>query len=86
MKMYHFIAILSQGTECTDDLAEAMFEAGNADGTLWSHGQVAGIRFSREAESLEAAIRSAFSDVKRAGATVVEVKLEAEDLAALVAN
>ena len=83
MKTYEFVATLAKGTEHTDDLAEALFEAGCDDGSVWSHGDVVQIGFSREAESLEAAIRSAIADVQRAGSTVTELTMEAEALATL---
>lgn len=83
MKMYRFVATLGPGAEHTDDLADALFEAGCDDGTLWSTGGVVQIGFSREAESLEAAIRSSIADVAKTGLTVTEVKLEADALAAL---
>jgi len=41
------------------------------------------IGFSREAESLEAAIRSAIADVGKTRCTVSEITLEADALAAL---
>lgn len=41
------------------------------------------IGFSRQAESLEAAIRSAVGDVHKAGSTVTQVTLEEPALAVL---
>jgi hypothetical protein len=58
MKTYGFIATLAEGTEHTDELVEALFEAGCDDGSVWSSGGYVQIGFSRESESLEAAIRS----------------------------
>jgi len=83
MKTYKFIVTLGQGTEHTDDLADSLFEAGCDDGTLWSTGDVVQIGFSREAESLEAAIRSAIADVQKAGCTVARLEMEPDALAAL---
>ena len=83
MKTYRFIVTLTAGTEHTDDLADALFEAGCDDGTLWSAGDVVQIGFSREAESLEAAIRSAIADVQKAGCTVARLEMEPDALAAL---
>ena len=83
MKTYEFVATLSQGTEYSDDLVEALYEAGCDDGSVWSSEGVVEIGFSREAESLEAAIRSAVGDVQKAGATVIRVTLEERALAAI---
>lgn len=84
MKTYEFVVTLSKGTPHSDDLAESLYEAGCDDGSVWSHGDTVQIGFSRQAESLEAAIRSALSDVQNAGVTVAEVTMEAEALSALV--
>jgi len=83
MKTYEFVATLSQGTEHSDDLVEALYEAGCDDGSVWSSEGVVEIGFNREAESLEAAIRSAIGDVQKAGATVIRVTLEERALAAI---
>jgi hypothetical protein len=83
MRVYRFIATLAKDTAHTDDLADALFEAGCDDGTLWSTGSIVQIGFSREAESLEAAIRSAIADVQKAGSSVAEVTIEGDSLATL---
>lgn len=83
MALYEFTAVLSKGTELTEDLAEALFEAGCDDGSPGSCEGVVSIDFHREAESLEAAIRSAIADVQKAGCAVAQVTLEADSLAAL---
>jgi hypothetical protein len=83
MKTYEFVATLPQGTEHSEDLVEALYEAGCDDGSVWSSEGVVEIGFSREAESLEAAIRSAVGDVQKAGSTVIRVTLEERALAAL---
>jgi hypothetical protein len=59
MKTYEFIVTLAEGTEHTDELAEALYEAGCDDGSVWSSGGRVQIGFTRRAESLEPAIRSA---------------------------
>jgi len=83
MKSYEFIVTLADGTEHTDELAEALFEAGCDDGSVWSSAGRVQIGFSRRSESLEAAIRSAIGDVQKAGSTVVQVTMEKDSLAAL---
>jgi hypothetical protein len=63
-------------------VVDAPFEAGCGDGTPFSSEGTAAIGFSRRAESLEAAIRSAIADVQKTGCAVDSVKIEAETLAA----
>jgi len=82
--MYEFVVTLAKGTQHSDDLAEALFEAGCDDGSVWSRGEIVQIGFSREAESLEAAIRSAIGDVQKAGVGVAEVTMEGAALSAFV--
>lgn len=76
MKFYEFIVILHGLDTIDDDLADKLFEAGCDDGSPFSTCGIAGIGFSREAESLEAAIRSAVADVQKAGCTVERVQIE----------
>ncbi len=78
MKVYDFAVILAGLSVIDDDLADAIFEAGCNDGTPISSNGVAWIGFSREAESLETAIRSAIADVQKAGCTVARVEIEAD--------
>ena len=58
----------------TDELAEALYEAGCDDGTPFSSQGVAAVGFSRQSASLEEAIRSAIADLQRAGLTVSRVE------------
>jgi hypothetical protein len=81
MAAYRFTVILAGLNEISDDLAEALFEAGCDDGSPWSSQGVAAIGFDREAASFEQAVRSAIADVQKAGCHVAWVKIEPEDLA-----
>ena len=81
MQTFHFELVLSPQTELTDDLVEALYEAGCDDGTMGTCNQAASILFARQADSLESAIRSAIADVQKAGCTAAEVRLEAEAFA-----
>lgn len=83
MKTYEFIVTLAAGTEHTDELVEALFEAGCDDGSVWSSGGRVQIGFSRESESLEAAIRSAVGDIQKAGSRAHQIIMEEGSLAAL---
>jgi hypothetical protein len=82
MAKYDFTVVLKGGPELSDELADKLFAAGCDDG---SPGMCAGqtvIDFHRDADSLEAAIRSAVASVASAGCTVERVQLDASDLAA----
>jgi hypothetical protein len=78
MKCYEFIVVLKDLQVIDDDLAEALYEAGCDDGSPFSSSGVAAVGFSREAESLEAAIRSAVADVQKTGCTVQRVEIESD--------
>jgi hypothetical protein len=82
MKFYDFDVILAGLSEISDELAERLFGAGCDDGTPCSSEGQAWIGFRRQAESLEAAIRSAIADVQKAGCTVARVQIEAESFSA----
>lgn len=78
MKKYDFTLILSGPLELTEEIAEALFEAGCDDGTPGTSGGVFLIDFHRQASSLEEAIQSAIANVKSAGYEVERVEIEAE--------
>jgi hypothetical protein len=83
VKTYEFVVTLAEGTEHSDALVEALYRAGCDDGSVWSCAGVVQIGFSRQADSLEAAIRSAITDVQKVGCTVARLEMEPEALAAL---
>ena len=58
----------------TEEIADALYEAGSDDCTPFSSQGMASIGFSREAASLEDAVRSAIADVNKAGFTVARVE------------
>jgi len=78
MQIYDFTLVLSAGIELTEELSEALFAAGCDDGSPGSCEGVVTIDFHREAETLEAAIRSAITDVQKAGCTVAKAEIEAD--------
>jgi hypothetical protein len=78
MKTYDFTLVLSAGTELTEELSETLFVAGCDDGSPGSCEGIVTIDFHREADSLEAAIRSAIADVQKAGCTVAKAEIEAD--------
>jgi hypothetical protein len=83
MATYRFTVILAGLDEISDDLAEALFEAGCDDGSPWSSQGVAAVGFDRQSESLEQAVRSAIADVQKAGCRVAWVKMEPQDFSEL---
>ena len=78
MTKYDFTLILSGSVELSEEVAEALFEAGCDDGTPGTSGGVFSIDFHRQASSLEEAIRTAIVDVKSAGFDVARVEIEAK--------
>jgi hypothetical protein len=76
MKTYEFSLILS-APEIGDEDCDALCEAGCDDGTVVTRGGVTSIVFDRQAESLEAAIRSATGQVRAAGFEVARIEMDA---------
>ena len=81
MPVYTFTVVLADQTELTEDLAEALVDAGCDDGSSRSCDGVVSIDFDRDADSLEQAIRSAIADVQKAGCRLARVEIEADALA-----
>ncbi len=77
MNKYEFRLILKGSPELTDAIADELFEAGCDDGTPGTCNGVFSIDFHRVADSLEAAINSAITNVKAAGYDVERVEIEA---------
>lgn len=78
MPKYEFTLILKGQLELTEEIADALFEAGCNDGTPGTCDGTFSIDFRREADSLEEAIRLAIANVKSAGYGVERVEIEAE--------
>jgi hypothetical protein len=78
MTKFEFTLILKGSPELTEDIADELFAAGCDDGTPGTSEGVFSIDFHREADSLEAAIRSAIQNVNTAGYDVERVEIEAE--------
>lgn len=75
MQEYEFQLILPPGTGICETLANDLFEAGCDDAMLFSTSGTTAVGFTREAESLEQAVRSAIADVLKAGQQVVRAEL-----------
>ena len=76
--IHEFTLVLAKDTELTEELADQLFEAGCDDGSPGMTCGIVSVSFSREAESLEAAIRSAVADVQKASCTVERVQIESD--------
>jgi hypothetical protein len=73
MQNHAFTLILRGIQEVTEEVANALFEAGCEDGTFCARNGVAYVHFDREAPSLDEAIRTALDDVRAAGFDVDRV-------------
>ena len=78
---WRFTLHLRDVTEMTIELSNRLFEAGCDDGNPSSSRGRSRIGFDREASTLNEEIRSAVSDVCKAGVEVDHVEIESEDLA-----
>jgi hypothetical protein len=83
MKEHAFTLILGGVDMMTEDLSNQLFAAGCDDGSPYSSGGIVGVRFHRQAATLEEAIRSAIRDVARAGLTVARLVIEHDELASI---
>ena len=78
--IWRFTLHLKEIDSFTDEQADALYGGGCSDGTLSSSAGRARIGFDREAATLQDAIRSAVSDVRRAGLEVDHVEIEEQEL------
>jgi hypothetical protein len=75
MPLFEFQLVLVNVSSMTEDIADALYEAGCDDAMAFSSEGVAAVGFSREAANLEQALRPAIVAVERAGFTVARVQL-----------
>jgi hypothetical protein len=73
--LHEFLLVLDRPP--TEEDSNRLFEAGLDDGTVGTSCGVGKIGVSREAESMESAIREAIGQVQSAGLSVVHVEIEA---------
>jgi hypothetical protein len=81
MTDYHFSLIVSVGRMTQEeilDVTDALGDSGCTDASIRGHAEGMELLFEREAESLQAAIASAVSDVERAKYQVSRVEIERE--------
>jgi hypothetical protein len=74
MPTYDFQLVLGGLSSMSEQIADALYESGCDDGTAFSSEGVAAVGFSREADSLEEAVRSAIANVNKAGFVVSRVE------------
>lgn len=79
--IWRFTLYIKDLTQFTDEQVDALYEAGCSDGSIASSEGRAWIGFDRESPSLQEAIRSAVSDVRRTGLDVECVAIEEAELA-----
>jgi hypothetical protein len=84
MNTYEFQVVLSDVDVMTEEISNTLYDAGCDDGTPFSSQGVAAVGFSREAESLEQAIRSAIADIQKAGFAVARVESADEPIFARI--
>jgi hypothetical protein len=75
LKTFTFTLVFSGANELTEDIANALYEAGCDDAGVGSCDGVLTVDFDRDAESLGDAIGSAIKAVERAGFTVARVEV-----------
>jgi len=85
MTKFEFTLFLGGLSEITDEAANALYEAGCDDGSPASCDGVVWVTFHREAGSLDAAVRSAMADVRKAGFEVERMEIERGALDELLA-
>ena len=77
---HEFTLVLAAG-DVTDVQVNDLYDAGLDDGTVSTSQGVTRIDITRDADTLESAIRSAIGQVNAAGLTVATVEIEADRLA-----
>ncbi len=77
MNKYHFTLVVSETTELTESLADALYSAGCDDATPGTCEGILTLDFHREAASLEDAISTAITNVRRSGLEVARVEIDA---------
>jgi len=74
MTTHQFTLILAEISEVTEEVANALYEAGCDDGTFCARDGVAYVHFDREATTLNEAIASALDDIRAAGFDIERVE------------
>ena len=77
--LHEFLLVLDRPS--TEEEGNRLYEAGLDDGTIGTLAGVGQIGVSREADSMESAIRQAIGQVQTVGLTVIRVEIEAAQFA-----
>lgn len=80
MKSFEFTLVLENKIELSDQLEDALFQAGCDDALLSSRNGITYLEFDRDAENLESAIISAIQEVEQAGLALSVKRVEPSDL------
>src|SRR5262245_29835746 len=80
--MLHEFSLVLASDQLTDADCDCLYEAGLDDGTISTSRGVSRIDISREADSMESAIRSAIGQINTAGLVVARVEIAADQFAA----
>jgi hypothetical protein len=78
--MSHEFTLVLTAPEVTDGQVNALYEAGLDDGTVCTSGGITRIDVTRDADSLESAIRSAIGQANAVGLSVATVEIEADQI------
>lgn len=78
--MAHEFTLVLTAPDVTDEQVSALFDAGLDDGTVSTSRGITRIDVTRDADSLESAIRSAIGQVNATGLTVATVEIEADQI------
>jgi len=78
MKTYSFKLVLKPGPDLTDDILDAIFEAGGDDSSPAMVDSIIELPFDREAPSLEEAISSAVKQIESIPLPIDRVEMERE--------
>lgn len=85
MRTYAFSVILN-ASEATEQMANALFEAGCDDCVPGECHGVVIVHFDRESDSMESAVTSAVRQIITAGYQVKRVEMDAEEVASLLSR
>jgi hypothetical protein len=81
MKNFEFTLVLAGKRQLSDDLEDAIFEAGCDDATLSLRNAIAYLDFDREANSFKEAVISAIQQLENSKMSLTVERVESNDLA-----
>jgi hypothetical protein len=78
--MMHEFCLVLTAADVTDEQVNALYKAGLDDGTVSTSQGTTRIDITRDADSLDSAIRSAIGQANAAGMSVARVEIEADQI------